>query len=382
MQLFVNYHITTYNYLSINMSHVPNTHWDTPHKAALQAQAKLVETEALYDINGKPFTRSRLFTQQRVPPTSGYRITNSDDPRRLGHSEIRKETRGRKSHFTKRDERAVEFVLWREGYKGRVLSWDALALEAGVDASGRTVRRHLRQKDYRRCLACQRSWVAPALAETRVRFACEMLAKYPTLTHWRNVRFSDEVHLGYGPSGRAWVTRTPGEQCCPACVQQKEIPDEEDKARVHCWATIGYDYKSPLYRYNVDNATGKMTHKAYIELLEQECVSWPSHAVLEEDGDSGHGRSKSNPVRTWKEAHQLRHYFNCPYSPDLAPIENAWRAPKGNLRKVAHWDEETVYRVAKEGWDRLKQQTINSWIDSMPARLQAVIDAKGQMTAY
>ena len=103
---------------------------------------------------------------------------------------------------------------------------------------------------------------------------------------------------------------------------------------------------------------------------------------MEEDGDSGHGRSKSNPIRTWKEEHNLRHYFNCPYSPDLAPIENAWRAPKGNLRKFAHWDEETVYGVAKEGWNRLSQQTINSWIDSMPARLQAVIDGKGQMTAY
>jgi hypothetical protein len=52
------------------------------------------------------------------------------------------------------------------------------------------------------------------------------------------------------------------------------------------------------------------------------------------------------------------------------------------LRKFAHWDEETVYGVAKEGWNRLSQQTINSWIDSMPIRLQAVINGKGQMTAY
>jgi hypothetical protein len=52
------------------------------------------------------------------------------------------------------------------------------------------------------------------------------------------------------------------------------------------------------------------------------------------------------------------------------------------LCKFAHWDEETVYGVAKDGWDRLLQQTINSLIDSMPTRLQAVIDGKGQMTAY
>ena len=32
--------------------------------------------------------------------------------------------------------------------------------------------------------------------------------------------------------------------------------------------------------------------------------------VLEEDGDSGHGPSKSNPVRSWKEKHSVKHFFN------------------------------------------------------------------------
>jgi hypothetical protein len=30
------------------MSHIPNKHWNTPHKPALQTQAKLVESEILY----------------------------------------------------------------------------------------------------------------------------------------------------------------------------------------------------------------------------------------------------------------------------------------------------------------------------------------------
>jgi hypothetical protein len=125
-----------------------------------------------------------------------------------------------------------------------------------------------------------------------------------------------------------------------------------------------------------------MTQKVYLELLQAECISWPSDAVLEEDRDSEHGTSDSNLVRTWKEQQHLLCYFNCPRSPDLSPIENAWQAPKANLRKVAYWDEESLYQVAKEGWEGLSQKTINTWIDSMPTRLQAVIDAKGQMTGY
>ena len=110
--------------------------------------------------------------------------------------------------------------------------------------------------------------------------------------------------------------------------------------------------------------------------------TWPPNAVLEEDGDSGHGTSKMNPVRTWKSQANLRYYFNCAHSPDLAPIENAWQALKSHLRKFAHWDEETVWALAQEGWEGLSQETINNWVDSMPLRLQRVIDANGQMTAF
>ena len=54
--------------------------------------------------------------------------------------------------------------------------------------------------------------------------------------------------------------------------------------------------------------------------------------VLEEDGDSKHrDSSKQNIVRQWKDSNGLISYFNCPGSPDLAPIENCWQAPKQML---------------------------------------------------
>ena len=125
-----------------------------------------------------------------------------------------------------------------------------------------------------------------------------------------------------------------------------------------------------------------MTQQVYISLLEKEVLHWPPGMVLEEDNDSGHGPSKQNPVRTWKEQHNIECYFNCPHSPDLAPIENCWRAPKASLRKFAHWDDETVKEVATEGWEGLHQETINRWVEEMPQRLQDCIDSGGQLTAY
>ena len=74
--------------------------------------------------------------------------------------------------------------------------------------------------------------------------------------------------------------------------------------------------------------------------------------VLEEDGDSGHGKAKNkNIVRRWKEENGLNYYFNCALSPDLSPIENCWQAPKQHLQKYPYWDDATIKSLIREGWE-------------------------------
>lgn len=104
-------------------------------------------------------------------------------------------------------------------------------------------------------------------------------------------------------------------------------------------------------------------------------------SILEEDGDSGRGGGTTiNIVRRWKGENRLKYYFNCPYSPDLAPIKNCWQAPKQALRKVLHHDDATMRAIMDEGWDNVSKRFINERIDTMPKRLQVVID--GVMTGY
>ena len=124
-----------------------------------------------------------------------------------------------------------------------------------------------------------------------------------------------------------------------------------------------------------------------------EVVNWckeSSRWVLEEDGDSGHGnQSKDNPVIKWKEAHKLQKgsktknswYTNCPQSPDLALIEEAWSYPKNFVKKRPHWDDNLVRELAYEGWANLPQKWINEMVDGYPQLLQDCIDSKGQIVA-
>ena len=147
--------------------------------------------------------------------------------------------------------------------------------------------------DYRRCIACRAAWTSPHLAAKRVEFAKLMLAKYPSPEHWKHVRFSDEVHFAFGPIGRIYVIRKPGERYYADCIQHAQEPQPKDKDRVYAWAAVGYNFKSELHYYEIpSNTNRKMTAKYYRDIILDQIVQpWLSTAnfVLEEDHDSSHG---------------------------------------------------------------------------------------------
>ena len=362
--------------------HIPQTHWATPIRTRLQYASQLIDEKSPETRRLLHLTKASLFAQNEVPRSTAYRIVKSLDPRRHHNSEKTDENRGRKRSLSKKDIRYLELLIRKGDWEIRVLTWEALAYEANLNVSGRTIQRAMHQLHFRRCLTCQKAWISPAKARKRVEWARDMLTRRPHASDWHNVRFSDETHMGYGSAGRTWVIRQPGEENCPDCVQHIKQPKSKDEKRIHVWAVVGYEYKSKLYPYSNGTSNGTMDLKTYVRLLEQECANWPPGFTLEEDGDSGHGTKGKNIAQAWKASHQLDYYANCPYSPDLAPIENAWLSPKAYLRKYGHWDDETIWEVANQGWDALTQKKINQWVESMPQRLQSVIDLKGQLTAY
>ncbi|KAK4119375.1 hypothetical protein N657DRAFT_626809 [Parathielavia appendiculata] len=187
--------------------------------------------------------------------------------------------------------------------------------------------------DFRMCIACSKRYTSPRLKETRVEYRRVMLEKYPDAKDWRHIKFSDACHFGWGPQGRVHVIRRAWERHCPDCM-----PAEKDQKRLHCWAAVGYDFKSQLVWYDIPgNSNGKMTMQVYRDhILEPVVGGWLREGqsfVLEEDNDSSHGTSKSNIVRAWKEQSSLESFFNCAQSPDFSPIEKAWQGPKQYVKK-------------------------------------------------
>jgi hypothetical protein len=86
--------------------------------------------------------------------------------------------------------------------------------------------------------------------------------------------------------------------------------------------------------------------------------------------------------KKWKRKNHPTTYFNCSGSPDLALIENAWQFTKHHVCKFPHFAKENTIQLATEGWEGITQSWINKRIDTMPQRLQDVIDMDGHMTKW
>jgi len=150
----------------------------------------------------------------------------------------------------------------------------------------------------------------------------------------------------------------------------------------HCWAAIGYNFKSDIHFYELPgNANGRLSQKAYIEQILGPVVKpWIASNqgfVLEKDGDSDQGPSKPILVRMWKEQNGLEYCFNCAQSLGLSPIENCWQPPKQQIKKYSHWDDQTTKELIIEGWD-----FVNFKVNSMPTRLQDALDSECKLTGY
>jgi hypothetical protein len=108
------------------------SHFPTPTKA------KIIGTVGFLRHYKLDYFKSDIFRFFGVSSTRGKEILQKQRTRR--HLEI--ETRGRKRLLSAADLQAMEKILWKYGFEARRLTWQGLALEAGITGiSSRTIER-------------------------------------------------------------------------------------------------------------------------------------------------------------------------------------------------------------------------------------------------
>ncbi|KAF7561409.1 hypothetical protein G7046_g2742 [Stylonectria norvegica] len=363
-------------------------HGDTPKKAMVRGTISYLESQGL------PVNKSAIFRHFDLSRSQGYAALSVAASKR--NDPEWEETRGRPNKITEDDQQKMEMILWDERYEDLNLNWNGLAKEAKVemDCNPRTLHRTMGTLNYRKCLSCGRCWTHKKSREKRAEYSRRMLDVYPHPQDWRFIRFSGELHFGFGLDGKMRLLPRPGEKFCPGCSQLPDANWPRDVKKVHAWAVVGYDFKSELVFYEEStnpNCTGVMTMSEYRDKVLQKVVKpWlttlgPQAFILEEDTEYfAHGScSKVNLAQQWKEENGLRCYFNCGDSPDLSPLDTLWPPKKQwTTEPLKDWEDETLKQVIRDTWASVDQERVNMWVEFMPQRMRQVIDSEGRMVPW
>ena len=97
-------------------------------------------------------------------------------------------------------------------------------------------------------------------------------------------------------------------------------------------------------------------------------------------------------VTAWFAEHGIRLTDWPPYSPDLNPIEHAWKRLKDTAARMfpdlwksdgkSEEDRTAMEEALKEAWATIPVSFFESLVESMERRVQACIDANGWHTKY
>ena len=205
-------------------------------------------------------------------------------------------------------------------------------------------------------------------------------------------RFNDEMAMQTGANDRkVYVWRYPEEEYLEDCCGATVVAGFE---KVKIWSGMRYDALSELVILSENKGDEKLNARKYCDvIMDGELLDFwmrgmeeEGYVLVMEDGAPYH---KGAATERRKEYEQMGWIGWGPgtwpsNSPDLNPIENLWHILRSNIRKRKRQprNRKELIEALQEEWKKLDMEKVGALIDSMPRRLQAVIDANGGSTHY
>lgn len=254
-----------------------------------------------------------------------------------------------------------------------------LKKSSNISVSRKTVARALNERGLRSKEKKKKPLLSNKNIKARISFA--KAHQHWTIADWRTVIFSDETKINrFNSDGREWFWCRDEESLKPQNVQQTL---KHGGGNVKVWGCM------------TASGVGGMCHiedildsKLYLEILQGELANTIIDYQLDESKITfQHDNDPKHTAKIVKEylSNQQFDVMTWPaQSPDLNPIEHLWWHVKKELNKYekpASGMKELWDRV-QDVWDKIDKETCLNLIDSMPRRIQAVIQAKGYWTKY
>ncbi|CAK44601.1 uncharacterized protein An03g03020 [Aspergillus niger] len=251
----------------------------------------------------------------------------------------------------------------------------------------RTVQRLFRTLHMQKWKQCERPEITPQNAEKRLRWA-QQYAEY-TAEDFLRVIWSDECSVERGAGiRRIYTFRSPKQQII-----------ERDIHTVRCgkgvkqmfWAAFGYNRRTGLLPLQGDPTSTRQGITAWIirgvyEAFLPEILQ--AGDIFMHDGASVH---QAYIVRELIQDMGVEVMIWPPYSPDLNPIENLWALMKAKIYELhpeleraldTEDTRQSLIQAAIEAWHAIDERVLRNLCQTMPHRVQAVIQVDGWYTAY
>jgi hypothetical protein len=283
---------------------------------------------------------------------------------------------------TEQEEELVEYVTAIPA--GRRASFLALSLILfGAIFGVYTIRNTLRRLGFARHVAVRKPVITEKTRRARLTFASEYINW--TVEDWKNILWSDETWVTGGTHRRVYVTRRAHETLTPECV----IERHQRKKGWMFWGSFSGIRKGPGLFWEKEWGTiNSLQYQTYIlPLVKNELTSLHEAGYTQvqfmQDNAPAYGLKSTRefmvnqgiPKITWP-----------PNSPDLNPIETVWCWMKDYIQQHYGLVEKPTLSDLRnqvtEAWEAVPDSLLQSLLESMPARIQAVIDANGMFTRY
>ena len=209
----------------------------------------------------------------------------------------------------------------------------------------------------------------------RLNWAKKYKTKSPSF--WRNVLWSDEslFHFIWQNRNRVWRTQVdnPYDSNLTSGTVKRH-------SKIMVWGCFSYYGVGKLYKIE-----GRMDAKAYHKILQSQM--FPSAKklfkdqkwIFQQDNDPKH---KANTIKKYLK-NKNQEVLDWPsQSPDLNCIENLWSILNQKCKNRYCTTKEQTFNDLNTAWSQIPLNTLQILVDSMPNRIQAVIDSNGGPTRY
>ncbi|CAD6196310.1 unnamed protein product [Caenorhabditis auriculariae] len=197
----------------------------------------------------------------------------------------------------------------------------------------------------------------------------------PVKTGTRFCGPDESKFLLFGSDGIQWVRRPIGSRYHP----KYQLPTvKHGGGSCMVWGAFSGSGIGPLHRVN-----GIMDKHVYKDILQNQMLphlrAMGRGSVYQQDNDPKH---TSLFVKDWFKSRRVNVMGWPSQSPDLNPIEHLWEELERRCaNKRAKNCNEKFAQLLSE-WNQIPMSTIDTLLNSMQRRCQAVVDARGFATKY